>query len=47
LSVILTIILYVLIYAIEVAFIVMLALFKVMKLGRAPVAESSTLDMLV
>jgi hypothetical protein len=45
--VILTIILYVLIYAIDVAFIVMLALFKIMKLGRAPVAESSTVDMLV
>ena len=46
-SAIVTIILYVLSYAIDVGFIVRLFLFKVMKIGREPVAESSTLDTFV
>jgi hypothetical protein len=45
--VILTIILYVFSYVIDVGFILMLDFFKVMKLGRVPVAESSTVDILV
>ena len=44
---ILTFITYVLTYSIEVGFITRLDFFKVMKVGRAPVTESSTDYMLV
>jgi hypothetical protein len=47
LSVIFTIILYVLIYSIDVGYIIRLDFYKVMKMGRPPVAESSTAEMLV
>jgi hypothetical protein len=46
-SVILTIILYSLTYVTNVGFIVRLVFLKVIKMGRAPVAESSTADILV
>jgi hypothetical protein len=46
-SVILTIILYSLTYDTNVGFIVRLVLLKVIKIGRAPVAESSTAYTLV